>query len=219
MVYEITGRVVPTGGLPLDVGAVVCNVSTLLNISNALDGTPVVDKYVTVGGEVSNPVTVKVPIGTPISMLLRQAGAPADMSGYTIVLGGPCMGKLTDDLDTPVTKTTGGILVFPKDHPLIDKKTADVDRDMKLAKAVCCQCSMCTQLCPRNALGLNVQPHKAMRAAANADGRLLGDLNGIFSCCDCGVCSYYACNFGLSPSRMMQRMKAALAGEGIKPTK
>lgn len=219
MVYEITGRVVPTGGLPLDVGAVVCNVSTLCNIADALEGKPVTTKVVTVGGEVSNPVTLTVPIGTPIGELVKLAGGPASMTDYTVVLGGPCMGKLTKDLSTPVTKTTGGILVFEDSHPLIAKKTPDLERDMKLAKAVCCQCSMCTQLCPRNALGLNVQPHKAMRAAAQNDGKLLGELNGIFSCCDCGVCTYFACNFGLSPSRMMQNMKAGLAQNGVRPVK
>ena len=70
MVYEVTGKVVPTGGIPLDVGAVVCNVSTLINIANAMDGQPVIDKVVTVGGEVKRPVTLKVPIGTPIKLLV-----------------------------------------------------------------------------------------------------------------------------------------------------
>ena len=219
MVYEVTGRVVPTGGLPLDVGCVVDNVSTLMNIAAAIDGKPVIDKYVTVGGEVKNPVTLNVPIGTPISLLLKAAGAPEDLSDYTIVLGGPCMGKLTKDINTPVTKTTGGILVFKTNSHLVQTKLNDPDRDLKLAKAVCCQCSMCTQMCPRNALGLNVQPHLAMRAAAQNDGKLLGDINGIFSCCDCGICTYYACNFGLAPSRMMQRMKQGLAQAGIRPKK
>lgn len=219
MVYEVTGRVVPTGGLPLDVGAVVCNVSTLCNIADSLDGIPVTTKVVTVGGEVANPVTLTVPIGTPISKLIQLAGGPSSMDGYTVILGGPCMGKLTKDVDTPVTKTTGGILVFKDSHPLIAKKTPNLERDMRLAKAVCCQCTLCTQLCPRNALGLNVEPHKAMRAAAQGNGKLLGELNGIFSCCDCGVCTYYACNFGLSPSRMMQNMKAAMAQNGVRPVK
>ena len=219
MVYEVTGRVVPTGGLPLDVGAVVSNVSTLMNIADALDGQPVIDKYVTVGGEVAHPMTLKVPIGTPIAELIAKAGGPTSMEGYTIILGGPCMGKLTKDVSTPVTKTTGGVLVLPDSHSLIHKKTNNDEMDLKLARAVCCQCSMCTQMCPRNALGLNVQPHKAMRAAAQNNGKLLGDINGIFSCCDCGICTYYACNFGLAPSRMMQRMKAGLAAQGIKPKK
>ena len=90
---------------------------------------------------------------------------------------------------------------------------------MKLAKAVCCQCSLCTQMCPRNALGLKVEPHKAMRAVANNDGRLLGDVNGVFSCCSCGLCTYYACNFGLNPAAMMTRMKEGLSRAGMKPEK
>lgn len=219
IVYEVTGKVVPTGGIPLDVGAVVSNVSTLINIANALEGQPVVDKVVTVGGEVGRPVTLKVPIGTPYRLLIEAAEGPKSLDGYTIVVGGPATGKLCNDWDEPVTKTTGGLLVFPSDHPLIQKKTDQQEVDLKLAKAVCCQCNLCTQLCPRNNLGLGVEPHKAMRAAFMNNGKLLGDVNGIFSCCDCGLCSYYACNFGLSPSRMMARMKTGLRQNGYKPEK
>ena len=219
IVYEVTGKVVPTGGIPLDVGAVVCNVSTLINIANALDGLPVVDKVVTVGGEVGRPVTLNVPIGTPIRLLIEAAQGPTGLDGYTIIIGGPATGRLCNDWDEPVTKTTGGILVFPSDHSLIQKKTDQKEVDLKLAKAVCCQCNLCTQICPRNNLGLGVEPHKAMRAAFMSNGKLLGDYNGIFSCCDCGLCSYYACNFGLSPSRMMARMKSGLRQNGIKPEK
>ena len=215
IVYEVTGRVVPTGGLPLDVGAVVCNVSTLTNIAAALDGKKVTEKYVTVGGAVKNPVTLRVPVGISLQELMDAAGGPTCDCKY--IIGGPCMGRVVDTLDIPVTKTTGGLLAIPKDHPLLERKSPKLN--LQLIMSVCCQCSMCTQMCPRNALGLNVQPHKAMRAAAQNDGRLLGDINGIFSCCDCGICTYYACNFGLAPSRMMQRMKQGLAQAGIKPKK
>ena len=173
IVYEVTGRVVPTGGLPLDVGAVVCNASTLLNVADAAAGKKVVEKYVTVG-------------------------------------------RVVDDPDVPVTKTTGGFLAFPVDHPLW--KLREETLNMQLIRSVCCQCSMCTQMCPRNALGLNVQPHKAMRTIAQGTD-LLGDANGVFSCCNCGVCTYYACNFGLKPSQAMQQMKAMLAQKGVKPRK
>ncbi len=219
IVYEVTGKVVPTGGLPLDVGAVVLNVSTLVNVARALNSIPVTDKYITVTGEVSHPSTFKVPIGTPVSALIAAAGGPADRENYTLILGGPCMGPLSDDWDTPVTKTTGGVLVMRKDHPLISKKQPNTPADLKLIKAACCQCTYCSQLCPRNSLGLNVQPHKAMRAAGNANGALLGDFNGIFSCCDCGLCTYYACNFGLKPSAMMSSMKKGLMQQGIRPKK
>ncbi len=219
IVYGVTGRVVPTGGIPLDVGAVVSNVATLANISDALDGKPVTDKFVTVAGEVQRPVTLKVPVGTLFKELIKVAGGPESLDGYTLIVGGPATGRLSRNANEPVTKTTGGLIVLKSDHPLIAKKTADGAMDLKLTKAACSQCTLCTEMCPRNALGLGVEPHKIMRAAFMGKGSLMGDVNGIFSCCDCGLCSYYACNFGLSPSRMMTRMKDALLSGGIRPQK
>ncbi len=219
MVYEVTGRVVPTGGLPLDVGVVVCNVSTLVNVRESLRGAPVTDKFVTVGGQVQKPVTLKAPVGTPIRRLVEEAGGPADLKQFIYILGGPCMGAVTEDWDAPVTKTTGGVLVFHKTHGIVSKKGQFSRQDNKLIKGVCCQCSLCTQLCPRNALGLHVEPHKAMRAIASGNGELLGECNGIFSCCDCGVCTYYACNFGLKPASVMTLFKENLRQKGVKPKK
>lgn len=216
LVHCITGRTVPTGGIPLDVGCVVSNVSTVLNIADALNDKPVTHKLITVAGAVAHPVTVKAPIGAPLSMLLEAAGGATCDCAY--IVGGPLMGKLTFDLSQPVTKTTGGLLAIPKGHTLIAKKLPSPERDRQLAKAVCCQCSMCTQMCPRNAMGLNVQPHKAMRALASGNVELMQD-NGVFSCCDCGICTYFACNFGLKPSVAMQQAKAALAAKGIRATK
>ncbi|MDY3005266.1 MAG: SLBB domain-containing protein [Christensenella hongkongensis] len=215
IVYEVTGRVVPTGGLPLDVGAVVCNVSTLTEIARALEGKTVTDKFVTVGGAVKNPRTLKVPIGISGLELIEAAGGTTDDCVY--VIGGPCMGRMSDTADVPVTKTTGGLLAIPKNHPLVQKK--DDCMNVQVIQAVCCQCSMCTQMCPRNALGLNVAPHKAMRAVANGVDLIGNSMNGIFSCCDCGICTYYACNFGLKPSKIMQRFKAQLMNAGVKPKK
>lgn len=214
IVYEVTGRVVPTGGLPLDVGAVVCNVSTLVNIAGAIDGKKVIEKYVTVGGAVKNPVTLRVPVGISLKELIDAAGGTTEPCDY--IIGGPAMGRVVDTLDIPVTKTTGGLLAIPKNHPLLQKKSPKLD--LRMIMAVCCQCSMCTQMCPRNALGLNVQPHKAMRSLANGVD-LIGDFNGIFSCCNCGLCTYYACNFGLKPSQVMQTLKAAMASKGIRARK
>ena len=219
MVYQVTGQVVPTGGIPLDVGAVVCNVSTLINIAEAMDGKPVTDRYLTVGGEVDRPVTLRVPVGTPYGALLAAAGGPDTLEGHTLIIGGPATGPLCGDMEETVTKTTGGILVLPADHPLVRQKTDGGDMDLRLTKAACSQCTLCTDMCPRNALGLGVEPHKAMRAAFLGQGSLLGDPNGVFSCCDCGICTYYACNFGLKPSRMMVRMKDALSKGGMKPEK
>ena len=217
LVYSITGRTVPTGGIPLDVGCVVSNVSTVLNIHEALQDRPVTHKLITVAGAVAHPVTVEAPIGAPLSLLLEAAGGAT--CDCTYIVGGPLMGPITNDLSQPVTKTTGGLLAIPKGHSLLSKKTMISDRDRILAKAVCCQCSMCTQMCPRNAMGLNVQPHIAMRALATGNTELLTGQNGIFSCCDCGICTYYACNFGLKPSKAMQQAKGDLIKAGIRAQK
>lgn len=216
LVFRITGQAVPTGGIPLDVGCVVSNVSTVLAIADALEGIPVTEKMVTVAGSVAHPVTVTCPIGTPLSKLLDAAGGA--VGDCTFIIGGPLMGAVTDDLSQPVTKTTGGLLAIPKGHVLLSRK-AFGERDRILARAACSQCSMCTQMCPRNAMGLHVEPHRAMRALASGNDLLLGDANGVFSCCDCGLCTYYACNFGLRPGKAMQQIKASLQKNGVKPRK
>ncbi|MDR1954096.1 MAG: SLBB domain-containing protein [Clostridiales Family XIII bacterium] len=215
IVYEVTGKVVPTGGLPLDVGAVISNVNTLLNIAEAQKGNPVTEKYVTVGGAVKTPITLKVPVGISARELVAAAGGVTE-EDVVYILGGPCMGRVAADIDIPVTKTTGGILAIPADHPLLAKKSGEMN--LQLIKSVCCQCSMCTQMCPRNSLGLHVEPHKAMRSVAQGVG-LIEDVNGDFSCCDCGICTYYACNFGLKPSAVMSQLKKELTSAGVKAKK
>lgn len=215
IVYSVMNRVVPTGGLPIDVGAVVSNVSTLRDIGRALQGVAMTEKYVTVGGAVAHPVTLQVPIGTSGLELLEAAGGTVE-EDCVFIIGGPCMGRVSHTADFPITKVTGGILAIPQSHPLLIKKNPEIN--LQMMQAVCCQCSMCTQMCPRNALGLQVEPHKAMRSVAN--GKNLGiSLNGIFSCCDCGICTYYACNFGLKPSKVMGMLKQSMADAGIKPVK
>lgn len=224
MVYEVTGKAVPTGGLPIDCGALVQNVGTLINIAQAAGtdsalGKPVTHRILTVTGEVKTPVTLKAPLGAAYADCVRAAGGPSDPSGYALIIGGPAMGFVEEDWSKPVTKTTGGIIVLKREHYLIAKKTSDLEREAVLARAACCQCNYCTYLCPRNALGLNVEPHKVMRAIGYGDMSLLGEANGIFSCCDCGICTHFACNFGLNPSRFMTQAKQRLMSEGKRPRK
>lgn len=219
LIYCITGQVVPTGGLPLDVGCVVSNAATVYQVYEALHGRPVTDKIVTIGGAVARPMTVSAPIGTALSDLLALAGGA--VGDCVSIIGGPLMGRVAESLDGEVvTKTTGGLLALPREAALLPKKEADLSREVKMARAVCCQCSMCTQMCPRNAMGLNVQPHKVMRALAAGSCALIGpEANGVWSCCDCGICTDFACNFGLHPSRMMQVYKGRMRESGVKPVK
>ncbi len=216
MVYDVTGRIVPVGGIPIDAGAVVQNVSTLKNIALAQRDIPVTHKRLTVTGAVGHPMTIDAPIGMSLRDCIRMAGGPEDEEGYGLICGGPMMGFVEKNWDNVVTKTTGGLIVLPKDHPHFLRKSAPQAFNRKLAKAVCCQCMSCTSMCPRNALGLGVKPHLAMRAAAG--GGTYED-NGLFSCCNCGICSYYACPFGLSPSTIMTEAKTAMAQSGKKPVK
>lgn len=217
LVYSITQRTVPTGGIPLDVGCVVSNVSTVLHIADALKEIPVTDKMVTVTGAVAHPVTLKCPVGTPLSRLIEAAGGAKGDCAF--VIGGPLMGQVTEDLSLPVTKTTGGLIAIPKGHILLTRKMFDLRKEAVMARAACSQCSFCTQLCPRSAMGLHVEPHKAMRALASGNELLLGETNGIFSCCDCGLCTYYACNFGMKPGKAMQMAKQKLQENGVRPRK
>ncbi|APC09190.1 4Fe-4S dicluster domain-containing protein [Neomoorella thermoacetica] len=213
LTYSVTGKTIPPGGLPLQAGAVVLNVETLYNIHQALEGQPVTHKYVTVTGAVRQPVTARVPVGTPVRELLALAGGPV-VEDYLLIAGGPCMGKVTG-INAPVTKTTKGIIVLPLDHPLATNYQRDLNRELKLALKVCCQCMQCTDFCPRNLLGHPLEPHRVMRAVTYG----LADITlpqGLL-CSECGLCDLYACPFNLSPRQVNRKIKAELQQKGFRP--
>jgi Na+-translocating ferredoxin:NAD+ oxidoreductase RnfC subunit len=217
LVYEVTGEVVRSAKLPNDYGCVVSNIGTLYHIADASQGKPVTDKMVTVCGDVPSAATVCAPVGTSIREMILAAGFDGDEGAYRVLEGGPLMGHIRENWDSPITKTTGGLVVLKDDHPLIVHTQMPVSRQVKLAMAVCCQCNMCTIMCPRNTLGLHVEPHKAMRAIANGDGALVGNVNSVLACCSCNLCSHYACNFGLTPGTVMTNLKGELLKSGVKP--
>ena len=149
LIYETTGKVVRPGGLPIESGVAVFNVETVYNVYRALnEKTPVEDKLVSVVAEVEHPITVRVPIGTPLEEVVALAGGVTTKDAVYFV-GGPMMGNIGTGAQ-PVTKTTNAILVLPKDHHIIQKKLKKNSIDMKRAAACCCQCTMCTDLCPRH---------------------------------------------------------------------
>jgi len=205
LVHEVTGRVVPEGGIPLHVGVVVANVETLINVAEALTGQPVVDKYVTVTGAVNKPATFKVPIGMAICELIQLAGG-ATVNKYAVIDGGPMMGKLTSD-DRPVTKTTGGIIVLPHDHSLVIQKSTPWAAIANRAKAVCCNCRACTDVCPRNLLGHSLEPHRIMQAIGRGQYNEGDVVTKAFLCSECGACETFGCTMGLSPRRVNAELK------------
>ena len=216
LIYEATGRVVRPGGLPIEQGVAVFNVETVYNVMRAVEkGMPVTDKYVSVVGEVAKPVTLKIPIGCSIAEAVEKAGG-LTVKDPAYLIGGPMMGRL-GSASEPVTKTTNAVLVLPKDHPAVRRRDRSSSIDLKRAASICCQCSTCTDLCPRNLLGHPIDPARFMRAAANQDfSDLTPYINASF-CSSCGVCELYSCPQSLSPRSLLADMKLGLRKAGVKP--
>lgn len=217
LVYEVTGRTIPPAGIPLNVGAVVSNVSTVFNIYEAMEDKPVMYKYVTVIGEVGTPSIIKVPIGTSVLECIESCGG-AKLDDYAVIMGGPMMGKrvLKKDLESRfITKTDGAIIVLYSEHYLFNREKITIEHMKKQAKSACIQCHYCTDMCPRNLIGHPMHPHKIMRNVAfgveNEEA-----LKETLICCECGVCEMYACPMGLSPKRINVYFKNELRKKGIK---
>lgn len=214
LVHEVTGRIVPEGGIPLQVGVVVANVETLVNVAHALEGRAVTDKYVTIGGAVRKPVTLKVPIGMKVQELIDYAGG-STVAPYAVIDGGPMMGKVIDP-NSPVTKTTGGIIVLPADHSLVTDKNTPWQMIVNRAKSVCCNCLACTEACPRHLLGHSLEPHRVMQAIGRGQIGESEIFSRAFLCSECGACDTYGCTMGLSPRRVNAEIKKQLTKQGIK---
>lgn len=215
LVYETTGRIVPEGGIPIDVNVVVMNTETALNIYNAVFlNTPVTDTFVTVTGAVNRPLTLKVPIGTTVNRLINLAGG-ASIEAYKIIMGGPMTGEVVDE-QAVVTKTTKAIIVLPEEHPVIMKKLAKTSVKMKAAMSVCSQCQMCTELCPRFLVGHSIKPHKVMNAIANGLSSDLVAFTTSMLCSECGLCEMYSCYQGLSPRSLIGEIKGKLRQKGVR---
>ena len=216
LVFETTGRIVPEGGIPLAVGVVVINVETILNIYNSILGIPVTEKYVTVTGEVKNPMTVKVPIGSKVIDLIKLAGGTS-LKDYMLLDGGPMMGKIIGS-DSVVTKVTKGIIVLPPDHKIIISKTLNISHAIKRSMSACCQCRICTDMCPRFLLGHGIWPHMIMRAVAYGITSDSCAITSAMLCSECGVCDMFACPMGLPPRQINMAIKKQLAAGGYKNT-
>ena len=205
-----TGRRVPPAALPVSVGVVVNNVQTVLNIARAVEQQyPVTRRTLTVNGAVARPITLTVPIGMSLREVLALAGgATVDDPGF--INGGPMMGGLITSLDTPVSKTTGGLLVLPKSHALIQRRMQDERTVLSVAKTVCEQCRLCTDLCPRHLIGHELSPHLLVRAVNYQQAATPQLLLTALTCSECNVCESVACPVGISPMRINRMLKREL---------
>ena len=214
LVREVLDRTVPEGGIPLQVGAVVSNVESLYNVALAMDDRPTTHRYVTVTGEVKNRMLVKVPVGTLVSDVIDFAGGPA-IADFKVVDGGPMMGRVLPDMGQPVSKTTSGLIVLPPDHTVVARKIMDPARVRRITNTICCQCSQCTDLCPRNLLGHSLHPHKLMRVL---DSQVLSSpmAREALLCSECGICEKFACPMMVSPREVNAQIKKALMQTGAR---
>lgn len=210
LVYEATGRLIPYGGYPFHIGCVVSNVETLLNIALADSGVPVTETFLTLTGVVKNPMTVKVPIGTPLKELIDYTGGFTTSAPVVALAGGAMMGSLMKDFSQPVTKTCAGFIFLPYDHMLAKRRGETFSEMKKIGQSACDQCTYCTEFCPRYLLGYQIEPHKVMRSLGFAGEK--DDFWGAYAmnCCECNLCSLFACPEDLDPKQACVRSKRNL---------
>lgn len=173
LIKAITGREVPSGGLPVDVGVVVFNIGTVYAVYEAVQkNKPLFERVVTVTGtNVKEPSNFRVRIGTPVVKLIEAAGASVEENGK-IIMGGPMMGKALGNADVPVVKGTSGILLLP---------VADAVRKKQ---EPCIRCGKCVSVCP-----MGLEPYLLMPLALVKEFEKL-EYEHVMDCVECGSCSY-----------------------------
>jgi electron transport complex protein RnfC len=173
LIKALIHREVPSGRLPLDVGAVVHNVGTAFAVYEAVQkNKPLFERVVTVTGKsLSKPGNYVVRIGTPLIKLIEAAGGLPDDTGK-IINGGPMMGKAVSSTDVPVVKGMSGVIIVPRKE--------SVRKEIK----PCIRCAKCVSACP-----LNLEPYLLM--ALSEKGLFeRAEKERITDCMECGSCSF-----------------------------
>lgn len=173
LIYACTGREVPSGGLPADVGVVVNNVGTAAAVADAIrTGMPLIQRIVTVTGKgVKSPKNLLVKIGTSFKEIIDECGGFSDNVGK-VIAGGPMMGIAQFSIDIPVIKGTSGILVLTED-------------DAKLPEpSNCIRCGKCVTVCPINLMPVNISNYSLLDRFEQAEAANAMD------CIECGSCSF-----------------------------
>ncbi len=173
LIEATIGKQVPSGGLPIAVGAIVQNVATALAVNDAVVyGLPLMSRVVTVtGSSVARPGNYRVALGTDIRSLIEVAGGVPEDTGK-IILGGPMMGKSAVNIDTPTTKGVSGILILPEES----SSRPDVQP--------CIRCGACVDAC---CMGL--EPYLLSTLARHGRWEQL-EAEKVMNCVECGSCSF-----------------------------
>lgn len=213
LVYEVTKRLIPAAGLPKDVGCLVSNTESLINMARATTGQPVTRKTLTIAGAVAAPFTAEVPIGVSYRDLIKMAGG-VTVPDPVLMHGGMMMGRLGEDLDEAITKTSSGIIVLDRSHPIMVRKMHPLKFKAAIGKSACDQCRFCTELCPRYLLGYDIEPHQVMRSLSftESGGEPYSEWASL--CCACGLCTLFSCPESLFPKEACDAAKDKLRENG-----
>ncbi|MCX7797106.1 MAG: electron transport complex subunit RsxC [Melioribacter sp.] len=173
LIKAITGKEVPIGKLPFDVGCIIQNVGTVVSVYDAIvKGEPQIKAYLTVTGKgIKQPKNLIARIGTPLIDIINYCGGFTD-DVKKVIVGGPMMGFAQYDLLTPITKATSGIIVLTKEEMKYFKETN------------CLKCGKCVEVCP-----LNLIPTRLVRLIQNEKYQEAKELN-VSICMECGTCTY-----------------------------
>ena len=173
LIYALTGRKVPAGGLPMDVGVIVMNVASISFVAKYIKtGMPLVRKRLTVDGAViKEPSNVDACVGTYIKDLVDFCGGFTE-EPFKILMGGPMMGVAQYTVDTPILKQNNAILAFNEKQSILPEQTA------------CIRCGNCVRACP---MSLMPQQLDLLSNSGNAEGLVKYN---VMSCIECGSCSY-----------------------------
>ena len=198
LIQSVTGRCVPPGKLPSDVGVVVMNVASVSFLGRYLKtGKPLVSRSLTVDGSaIAEPKNIRVPIGTEISKIIEFCGG-FKAEPYKVISGGPMMGMALSDIDVPLLKNNNAVLAFAADSIRVKPTRA------------CIRCGRCVDACP-----MNLMPTKIETRAHLKDAEGLVAANAM-TCMECGSCAY-ACPSGRPLVQYMRLAKAVIREAGAK---
>ncbi|MGF1469134.1 MAG: electron transport complex subunit RsxC [Sandaracinaceae bacterium] len=175
LITALLGREVPSGRLPLDVGAMCINVATTAEIGRLLPrGRGIQERVITIGGPaVKDPGNYRIPIGTPLRFLLEQVGVNEDV--HRVFMGGPMMGTAASTLDISVVKGTSGIVAFHDEA---------AERTHKHVYP-CIRCGYCVDACP-----IFLNPSVLNLLAASEQHETMAEEHHLMDCFECGSCSF-----------------------------
>lgn len=174
LITSLLGLEVPSGGLPIDVNAVVVNVATTAEIGRLLPhGRGIQERVITITGPgIKKKGNYLIPIGTPLRYVLEQVGVEENIS--EVYMGGPMMGTAVSNLDISIVKGTSGILVFTEN---------DIKRPSKIYP--CIKCGACVDACP-----LFLNPSRLGILAKFEAYDLMAEDYNLMDCFECGSCTY-----------------------------